>query len=162
MSSGHSVVIRTSPPANWKPQGLIVKRELWHSYNAAEVPVGRNGDHKDPSKWEWANLWEDLYHHYLLRGYCNNSRIAPHNTSAGRCDIVTKYFEGDSRKTMLFTMVKPVNIAEDPREISRTETEVLGLCRAYLGKRSKKEVYACTAIGPYIRCFLGAKSISRY
>lgn len=155
MSTRHFVDNRSSPPAGWKPHGLIVKRELWFSYNAAKTRVGRDGDEKDPLEWESTNLWEDLYHHYLLRGYCNNSQIAPHNTSSGRCDIVTRYYDANGRKTMLFTEVKRANRAEATTGIADAETQVLKYCSAYLkAEGSGDKVYACTAIGPFIRCFL--------
>lgn len=155
MSVTHFVDNRSSPPTGWKPHGLIAKEELWFSYNAAKTRIGRKGDEKDPLEWESTNLWEDVYHHYLLRGYCNNSQIAPHNTSGARCDIVKRYFDAEGRKTMLFTEVKRANRAEATTGIADAETQVLGYCSAYLkAKGSGKQVYACTAIGPFIRCFL--------
>ncbi|KAI7787159.1 hypothetical protein LA080_000495 [Diaporthe eres] len=155
MSTRHVVDNRSSPPASWKPHGLIVKRELWFSYNAAKTRVGRDGDEKDPLEWESTNLWEDLYHHYLLRGYCNNSQIAPHDTSTKRCDIVTRYYDANGRKTMLFTEVKRANRAEATTGIADAETQVLEYCSAYLkAQGSRDKVYACAAIGPFIRCFL--------
>lgn len=151
----HFVDNRSSPPTDWEPHGLIVQEELWFSYNAAKTRVGRKGDDMDPLEWESTNLWEDLYHHYLLRGYCNNSQIPPHNTSGARCDIVTRYFNAGARKTMLFTEVKRANRVEDTTGIADAETQVLKYCSAYLkANGSSKEVYACTAIGHLIRCFL--------
>lgn len=103
---------------------------------------------------ESTNRWEDLYHHYLLPGYSNNSQIAPHNTSSARCDV-TRYFDGEGQNTMLFTEVKRANRAEATTGIADAETQVLNYSSAYLkAKGSGHMIYACTTIGPFIRCFL--------
>ncbi|ROW16428.1 hypothetical protein VPNG_02828 [Cytospora leucostoma] len=149
---------RSSPPADWKPHGLITKGVLWVTYNAAKHRMGQNGKDKDPLEWEATNLWEDLYHHDLLRGYCNNSQIPPHDTSGNRCDIVTRYFNHHNhRQTLLFTEVKRANKAEVAVGIKDAEQQVLGYCTEYLRAsttpQGNHKIFACTAIGPYIRCF---------
>lgn len=56
---------------------------------------------------------------------------------------------------MLFTEVKRANRAEATTGIADAETQVLEYCSAYLkAQGSGDKVYACAAIGPFIRCFL--------
>lgn len=56
---------------------------------------------------------------------------------------------------MLFAEVKRANRAEATTGIADAETQVLKYYSAYLkSEESGDKVYACTAIGPFIRCFL--------
>lgn len=155
--------IRTSPPPDWKPEGLIRTRELWVAYNAARDRYSRlkNGTEvaKTPLEFETTAFWEDLYHKVLLRGYSNNSQQPPTDTSDRRCDIVTRYFdEGSQRRTLLFTEAKRASEAAANGGFKKMEEQVSGYCQEYLrAENSQPSVFACTVVGPYIRCFIATK-----
>lgn len=152
--------VRTSPPPDWKPEGLIRTPELWVAYNAARDRLSslKNGDKvaKKPLEFETTAFWEDLYHKVLLPGYSHNSQQPPNDTSDKRCDIVTRYFDDKSqRRTLIFTEAKRASEFVEPGGIDKMEAQVKGYCLDYLkAKGSQDRVYACTVVGPYIRCFI--------
>lgn len=68
---------------------------------------------------------------------------------------MTRYYDEDGRKTLLFTEVKRAKRAKTTTGIADAEAEALNYCSTYLkATGSRKTVYACTAIGPFIECFL--------
>ncbi|KAL1864374.1 hypothetical protein VTK73DRAFT_5937 [Phialemonium thermophilum] len=124
--------IRTSPPADFVPHGLIRTRELWVLYNAARVRIGDRGkgEEKKPLEWETTALWEYLFQYYLLKGYVTSSQQPPNNVSTKRCDIVTRVFDRSSQlKTLLFTEAKR---AKD----SRTAATLNSRSRSFMSKKT--------------------------
>lgn len=162
-----TIEMRTSPPSGWEPEGLVTTNALWMAYNAARDRCSRlaNGEpvEKKPLEYETTAFWEDLYHHTLLKGYSNHSQQPPNATSEKRCDIVTRYFDGNKRRqTLIFTEAKRSSQAFDTDGIKKMEAQVLGYCQDYLSAAgSNDSVFACAVVGPYIRCFNVRKSVKR-
>lgn len=140
------------------PGGLIDTLPLQAVYNSARDREKQGARPDDPTfkplEFEAVSLWEDLYHHVLLKGYSNNSQIPSREYMTDACDIVSRYydFETQRRTTFLFTEVKRASRREVKTGILDLEVQVLGYCRLFFTGAQRNRVFACTIVGEKIRC----------
>ena len=128
---GHGERSSSQAPTRFVPGGFITTPRFWKQYNAATPRFSERLDKwVDPLGYETIALFEDLYHHRLFPGeeFSNNSQQPPLNTSRKACDLVTRYWDGDSTRTFLFTEMK----RESGDSCEEAEYQLYNYCRAYL------------------------------